>query len=76
MLSTYDRIMPFDKGQIYSLYGMMVFPEKFWKISNRYQNTRKSWMSAQNMDKLEKFVREKEQRSRFLESIQVFCGKI
>lgn len=76
MLLTYDRIMPFDKGQIYSLYGMMVFPEKFWKISNRYQNTRKSWMSAQNMYKLEKFVREKEQRSRFLESIQVFCGKI
>lgn len=66
MLSTYHCILPFDHAQLQCLYGMMVFPEKFWKIVNRYHNTRKSWMSANNMEKLEKLIREKEQRNNFL----------
>lgn len=54
---------------------MLVFPEKFWKIANRYQNTRKSWMSAQNMDKLNKLIREKGERQLFLSKMEEYCGK-
>ena len=38
MLKTYNRVLPLNYGQARCLYGMMVFPEKFWKIANRYQN--------------------------------------
>ena len=76
MLKTYHRVMPLNYGQVCCIYGMMVFPEKFWKIANRYQNTRKSWMSAQNMDKLNKLIREKSERSTFLSEMDDFCKKI
>ncbi len=76
MLKTYHRVMPFTYGQARCLYGMMVFPEKFWKIANRYQNTRKSWMSAQNMDKLNKLIREKSERRAFLSEMDDFCKKM
>lgn len=76
MLKTYNRVLPLNYGQARCLYGMMVFPEKFWKIANRYQNSRKSWMSARNMDKLNKLIREKNERNRFLEEIDDFCKKM
>lgn len=76
MLKTYHRVMPLNYGQVRCLYGMMVFPEKFWKIANRYQNSRKSWMSAQNMDKLNKLIQEKSERKAFLSEIEAFCEKI
>lgn len=76
MLKTYHRVMPLNYGQVRCLYGMMVFPEKFWKIANRYQNSRKSWMSAQNMDKLNKLIQEKNERKAFLSEIEAFCEKI
>ena len=75
MLSTYHRILPLNDGQIRCLYAMLVFPEKFWKIVNRYYNTRKSWMSAQNMSKLDKLIREREQRNIFLHAVEKW-GKI
>lgn len=75
MLQTYDEVFPFSRCQVRCLYGMLVFPEKFWKIANRYQNTRKSWMSAQNMDKLNKLIREKGERQLFLSKMEEYCGK-
>ena len=76
MLSTYHRIMPLNYGQVRCMYALMLFPEKFWKIANRYQNSRKSWMSAQNMDKLNKFIRGKNERQIFLAEMDDFCKKI
>jgi spore coat protein I len=70
MLRTYQRVHPMKESHLRCLYGMMVFPEKFWKIANRYQNSRKSWMSAQNMDKLNKLIREKKERQIFLEEME------
>lgn len=73
MLQTYHQVMPFNRGQINCLYGMMVFPEKFWKIANRYHNSRKSWFSAQNMNKLDKLIREKKERQEFLSKMVEYC---
>ena len=70
MLQTYNEVFPFSRRQVRCLYAMMVFPEKFWKIANRYQNTRKSWMPAQNMDKLNKLIREKGDRQLFLSKME------
>ena len=76
MLDAYIRVLPLDYRQIRCFYGFMLFPEKFWKIVNRYQNTRKSWMSAQNMAKLDKVIREQEARDSFLKVLDDYCEKI
>lgn len=49
------------------LYAMLLYPEKYWKLVNFYYNSRKSWMSARNLDKLLKIRSQEEQRNEFLE---------
>ena len=49
------------------LYAMLLYPEKYWKLVNFYYNSRKSWMTARNLDKLLKIRSQEEQRNEFLE---------
>lgn len=76
MVRAYQRVLPMEYREARCLYALMLFPEKFWKISNRYHNSRKSWMSAQNMSKLEKLIREKELKQHFLTALDEFCEQI
>ena len=76
MLNAYQSVYPMDYRQMRCFYSLMLFPEKFWKITNRYYNTRKSWMSAQNMAKLDKWIREENNRRRFLKALDEYCETI
>lgn len=76
MVSAYHRVRPITYREVRCLYSMLLFPEKFWKVINRYHNTRKSWMSAQNMSKLDKLIREQGFKNQFLEELALFCEKI
>ena len=76
MLDAYMQVLPLDYRQMRCFYGFMLYPEKFWKIVNRYQNTRKSWMSAQNMAKLDKVIQEQEARDYFIQTLDDYCEKI
>lgn len=73
MITTYHQIRAITSEEYEILYAMFLFPEKLWKIGNRYHNTRKSWLSMNNMDKLEKVIREREERNHFLEMMSKFC---
>lgn len=48
---------------------ILLFPEKFWKISNHYGNARKSWVSGRDIEKLEKLVEQEKARNEFLSQI-------
>lgn len=72
-LSNYDRFMPLSKDDLLCLYGLFLFPEKFWKISNQYMAHKKHWISPRYIEKLEEFIHNKEARSIFLEKyVQIY----
>lgn len=52
------------------LYAMLLYPEKYWKLVNFYYNSRKSWMSSKNLEKLLKIRGQEEQRTRFLKEVK------
>lgn len=52
------------------LYGLFLFPEKFWKAANYYNNSRKSWVSTRTCQKLENIRQQQEKRLRFLENLE------
>lgn len=52
MLETYQKIRPVPKEEWQLLQVMLLYPEKFWKVANRYYNNRKSWIPEKNMQKL------------------------
>ena len=52
MLKTYHRIRPISAEEWENLKIRFTYPEKFWKIANRYYCSRKVWDSGQNYEKL------------------------
>ena len=64
--------MPSDtKGtvKLKYLYVYLAYPEKFWKIANRYYNSHKAWLSGRNIEKLEKVVAQEDAREQFLKML-------
>ncbi|MBS5522259.1 MAG: CotS family spore coat protein [Clostridiales bacterium] len=67
IVDAYNAELPLSLNEKKYLYILMLFPEKFWKIANHYYNTRKSWTSARNQEKLEAFISIRELRKNFLD---------
>ena len=72
LVCAYDRVRRLTAVELNYLYLYMAYPEKFWKIANRYYNTHKAWVSGRNIEKLEKFIRQEDERERFLEMMRHF----
>ena len=70
IMDTYLSVRTLSEEEKRVLYAMLIFPEKFWKISNRYYNSRKSWISGVNYDKLCHFKKTSGQRQDFLNTFK------
>lgn len=70
IVDTYRSVKNLSHDELYALYALMVFPEKFWKIANRYYNSRKSWLSGVNYEKLCRITKMSEQRKCFLNTFK------
>ena len=64
-----DVRMPSDE-ECRVLYTLLLYPEKYWKLINFYYNSRKTWMSAKNNEKLNKICEQERDRAEFLESVK------
>jgi hypothetical protein len=47
------------------------YPEKFWKVANTYARSKKSWIPAKNLEKLELVIKQTEEKRIFLEKTKV-----
>jgi CotS family spore coat protein len=65
-VEAYGKILPFSREDYRLLYLLLSFPEKFWKISNQYYNSKKCWMPPKNLEKLQKIMEQEEKRKKFL----------
>ena len=52
ILDKYNKIKPLSKIELKVLYALLLYPEKFWKITNFYYNSKKSWVPQRNIQKL------------------------
>ncbi|MBR3811758.1 MAG: phosphotransferase [Agathobacter sp.] len=60
----YRAIAEVEYGQ---LFGLLLFPEKFWKVTNHYMNSRKTWISERDIEKLKRVIEQEEKRLKFLD---------
>lgn len=72
LIMEYDRYRPLKKGEYQQLCGLLLFPEKFWKVTNHYMSSRKTWISGRDIDKLKKVIEQEEKRLNFIENIFSF----
>lgn len=68
-MTEYDKIRPLKESDLNLLGIMFSFPEKFWKIINAYNNSRKAWIPAKNLEKLRKVIAQNDKRLEFIRTI-------
>ncbi len=69
IVSAYEQVRPLDPREKEYLSIRMQYPEKFWKLANYYYNTNKAWIPGKHMEKLEKFLSQREKRVSFSKEI-------
>jgi len=69
ILDNYTRVLPIDKDELKLLYVLLLYPEKFWKITNFYYNGKKSWVPQRNIQKLIGIQEQMEMKKQFLDCL-------
>ncbi len=69
MILQYQKAYTLSEEEHRLLYGLLLFPEKFWKVVNHYMSSRKSWISEKDIDKLKKVIEQEQKRRSFLEKL-------
>jgi hypothetical protein len=70
IIEAYDRVKPISKAELNVLYLLLLYPEKFWKITNFYYNGKKSWVSGRNTQKLNMIGEQNSKKEMFLRKLE------
>jgi len=55
---SYNRILPLGMDEMEIVRIMLEFPQKFWRVVNRYYNSRRSWSEKVFLGRLEEVIEE------------------
>lgn len=69
MIDAYRSRRDFSPIEKKSLKLRLSYPEKFWKIVNFYYNSRKSWVSERNYEKLDNLINQEKRKEILLEKL-------
>lgn len=69
LVKTYSDNRRMGEDEYLRLYGLLLFPEKFWKIANHYINSNKAWVPMRDIEKLEKVIAQEDKRLDFVDKL-------
>ena len=69
IIEEYDRYCPISEEQRKMLLLLLLYPEKYWKITNHYYNSKKCWIAGRSMEKLEAVCRQEDKKGAFLREV-------
>uniref|UniRef100_UPI004055AA0E phosphotransferase n=1 Tax=Agathobacter sp. TaxID=2021311 RepID=UPI004055AA0E len=72
LLECYDAQRHISDAEYETLYGLFLFPEKFWKVTSHYMHSHKAWISQRDIEKLKKVIEQEEQKAKFMEKLFAF----
>ena len=70
IIEAYDRIQSISKRELGVLYVLLLYPEKFWKITNYYFKGKKAWISGRNIQKLNSIGEQNPKKGVFLKRLE------
>lgn len=69
VLDAYRSALPVTEEEQKVLYGLFLYPEKYWKQINFYYNTNKAWIPARSTEKILALQEQQEARNHFLKAV-------
>lgn len=67
IINAYSKYEPLSRDEIVVMKAMLMFPQKFWRVANRYYNSRRSWAQRNFTSMLEEVIAEYDHHIRFME---------
>lgn len=67
ILDTYRKIETLSKDEMTVMKSMLQFPQKFWRVINRYYNSKRCWAQKNFTMMLEEVIGEKDAHIQFME---------
>lgn len=74
LIEAYNQLIPLMEEDYIFLYYLLWYPEKFWKISNQYNNMNKAWIPPKTFEKLQTVIRQDTVKQQLLKQYQVHFG--
>lgn len=72
MIQEYHHIRKLSDEDICYLKMKLIYPEKYWKILNHYNNSNKYWLPDKDVQKLKKTIADRNKRISFINHINRF----
>ncbi|NLG89661.1 MAG: CotS family spore coat protein [Clostridiaceae bacterium] len=66
ILDVYRKIEPLEQDEMKVMKSMLLFPQKFWRIINRYYNSKRCWAQKNFTIMLEEVINEKDAHIAFM----------
>lgn len=73
LLNAYENVRALSVKEKQMIKILLMYPEKFWKVTNYYYNSRKSLIPQKNIEKLEMLLMQQKKKNEFLHFIQCSC---
>lgn len=69
VIEAYSEVRPISDDDMKLLRINFLYPEKFWKVINFYNNSNKSWIPRKSIEKLEGVLAQNDARRAFIETL-------
>ena len=70
IINNYMKIEELDKDDFELIKLMLQFPQKFWRISNKYYNSKRSWAQKNYITRLQDVIDEKAEIEAFIDEYE------
>ncbi len=73
MMEAYASVRKVEKPEWRVFYLLLSYPEKFWKITNSYNNGKKSWIPQKTTEKLLAVMEQEREKEALLQDVAGWC---
>ncbi len=72
IIDNYNEISPIEDDEYMVLYAFLMFPQRYWRICNRYYYNEVNWVQNTFNKKMEELIQEREKFESFMRQFKEF----
>lgn len=76
ILAAYESVRPLTPEEKILLHAILAFPQKLWRVVNKYYNSKKTWCEKSCLQKLGEIQEEQRALDGFLEALDISLPKV
>jgi CotS family spore coat protein len=75
IIDSYNEVSPLREDEYRVLFAYLVFPQRFWRLANRFYYNEVNWAQTTFNNKIEELIEEQEKHINFIEEFKKVYGQ-